>query len=246
MTAAHENDNAWRAARAGIVLAGVAVSVVTALWFLDVYALGRGVAMFDLGEGGLITWSSVAATIAVAVIALLLSFVDPFQRVRGVLLALGLAYISFDDAVVIHERLATGVAEALGLPDDYSRVLYPLVLFPLLLMVAYLLLELGRTDPLALRFLLAGLAGLVIGVGVDSAEIVYDALDVSEGSWLRVVGVTITEGAELAGWILIATGAAIRLIGLYEPRPEERAGETNGAGSLRRGDDAELLRSSAG
>jgi hypothetical protein len=164
----------------------------------------------------------VSATVAAGVIALLLSFVDPAQKVRGTLLAVGLAYISFDDSVAVHERLARKVAHGLGVADHYIRVIYPIVLFPLLLAVAYLLLDLGRTDPLARRFIVVGLAGLVIGVGLDSAEIVLDLVDVSKGSPVRVVSSGIRESAELAGWILIATGAGIRLIGLYDRVHESR------------------------
>jgi hypothetical protein len=75
---------------------------------------------------------------------------------------------------------------------------------------------------LARRFIVVGLAGLVIGVGLDSAEIVLDLADLSDGSSVRVVTSGIRESAELVGWILIATGAGIRLLGLYDPVHESR------------------------
>jgi hypothetical protein len=216
-----ETSSARRAARLGITLAVSAAILVDLMFLVDIYAGDRTIELFDLDEGGLVTWASSSATFAVAVIALLLSFIDPTQRWRGVALAAGTAYMSFDDAEILHERLASEVTDALGIAESYDQAVWPIFYFPLLAGVALLLLQLGQRTPAARRLILVGLGCLALGVVLEVAGIGLDKLDYELESWPRTVEALLEEGIELAGWILIATGAAVRVIILAGSGPAD-------------------------
>jgi hypothetical protein len=211
-----ETSSARRAARLGIALAVSAAILVDLMFLVDIYAGNRTIELFDLDEGGLVTWASSSATFAVAVIALLLSFIDPTQRWRGVALAAGTAYMSFDDAEVIHERLASEGTGALGIAETYVQAVWPLFYFPLLAGVTLLLLQLGQRTPAAHRLIFVGLGCLALGVVLEVTGIGLDKLDYEPESWPRTLEAMLEEGIELAGWILIATGAAVRVITLVD------------------------------
>jgi len=204
----------------GIVLACAAASIQTVLYLTDVYVLDRSVAMFDVDEGAISTWSSSCATFAVGLVAFLLFFVDPKERVRGPALALTTAYLSFDDTATLHETIGYKVTGALNLSNSYAQVMWPLLYFPLLTIVALLMLRLGRDTPTAHRLIVAGLALLVTGVVMNMAGILLDLADVAKTSWLWTFEFTVEEGVELAGWILIASGASARLIALALDRQQ--------------------------
>jgi hypothetical protein len=205
-----------RAVRLGIALAVGAAILVDVMFLVDIYAGDRTIDLFNLDEGGLVTWASSSATFGVAVIALLLSFIDPTQQWRGVALAAGTAYLSFDDAEVIHERLASDVTGALGIAESYDQVVWPIFYFPLLAAVALLLVQLGERTPASRRLILAGLGCLAVGVVLEVTGIGLDKLDYGPESWPRTLEAILEEGIELAGWILIATGAAVRVISLVD------------------------------
>jgi len=216
-----ENASARRAARLGIALAVSSAILVDLMFLVDIYAGDRTIELFDLDEGGLVTWASSSATFAVAVIALLLSFIDPTQRRRGLALAAGTAYMSFDDAEIVHERLALEVTSALGIAATYDQAAWPIFYFPLLAGVALLLLQLGQRTPASRRLILVGLGCLALGVVLEVAGIGLDKLDYGPESWPRTLEAILEEGIELAGWILIATGAAVRVIILAGSRPSD-------------------------
>ena len=208
-----------RLATAGVVLACVAAGVQTILYLLDVYALDRSVAMFDVDEGAVSTWASSSATFVVGFVALLLYFVDSTERMRGPALALACAYLSFDDTATVHETIGDKVTAALNLSGSYVQVVWPALYFPLLVAVAVMLLRLADESPVARRLVVAGLALLVVGVAMEVAGIALDKADVDKSSWLWTTEFMLEEGVELAGWILIATGASVRLItALLEPQ----------------------------
>lgn len=207
-------DDVRRLITTGVLLACLAVVVQTALYLVHVYALDRSVAMFDLEEGGLVTWATSSATFSAGVVALLLSFVDSSQRLRGPAIGLGTVFISFDDAVFLHERIAFGITGALTIPDSYAQIIWPSLYFPLLIAVAVLLVQLARDTPSAHSLIVLGLLGLATAVVLEIAGIALDQAHVHPESWLWTVEIVVEEGLELAGWILITTGAAVRLITL--------------------------------
>ena len=90
----------------GVFLACLAVTVQTALYVADVYALDRRVQLFDIdNEGGVATWAASVATFSTGFVALLLIFVESSRKLRLLALAAAATFLSFDDTVVLHERL---------------------------------------------------------------------------------------------------------------------------------------------
>ena len=221
---ARETDDVRRLVTTGVVLAVSAVALLSALYLVHVYALDRDTAMFDLEEGGLVTWASSSATFSAGVVALLLSFIDSSQRLRGPAIALGAAFLSFDDANFLHERIAFGITGALNVSDSYVQIIWPTLYFPLLAAVALLLLQLARDTTMARHLIVLGLLALVSGVAMEIAGIALDQAHVDPESWPWTVEIIMEEGIELAGWILITTGAAVRLVTLaHEKNPVANA-----------------------
>lgn len=198
---------------AGVFLALVAVAAQTALYAADIYVFDRRFQMFDLdGEGGVPTWASTVAIFSTGLLALLLSFVESARRLRLLALAGAAAFLSFDEFLIVHERLGLAVTEALDLSDKYLRVAWPAIYLPLLAGVAALVFQLAWTSPNPARRLLAiGLVTLGSAVGLEIAGLALDLLP-NVPEWLYTVEIALEEGAELAGWILLTTGLALLLL----------------------------------
>ena len=201
-------------ATAGVALALAAVTAQTGLYLLDVYALDRRVGTFDLDtESGFPAWAASVATFSTGFVALLLSFVEPAQKLRLWGLAAAATFLSFDEALGVHERLGLKVIDALDLDDTYLRVAWPAVYLPLLAAVAVLIVQLARTSTGPARGLLA--AGMVMLAGAVGLEVAGLALDLipplTETAWLYTLEIALEEAAELAGWILLTTGLTVRL-----------------------------------
>ena len=221
-------DICGRLAKTGVLLACVAAGVQTILYLLDVYALDRSVSMFDVDEGAVSTWASSCATFAVGFVALLLYFVDPRERLRGLSLALACAYLSLDDAATLHETIADKVTAASDLSGTYVQVVWPVLYFPLLVAVAVMLLRLADETAVARRLVVAGLALLVVGVAMEVTGVALDKADVAKTSWPWTAEFTLEEGVELAGWILIAAGASVRFItSMFEALEPSAAGRAS-------------------
>jgi hypothetical protein len=196
----------------GVALATSLVVAQTGLYLINIHALDRDAALFDLEEGGLVTWATSSATFAVGLVSVLSGLIDRSGRRRGVALAIGTAFISFDDTVVLHERLGFEITGALGISDSYMRVAWPILYAPLLAVVAVLLVQLARDARGPYRLVLAGLIGLAAAVALEMAGVVLDRAGYDQGSWQWTVKAVLEEGSELASWILIATGLSVRLI----------------------------------
>jgi hypothetical protein len=199
----------------GVFLACLAVTVQTALYVADVYALDRRVDLFDLdNEGGVATWAGSVAIFSTGFVVLLLALVESSRRLRLLALAAALTFFSLDDAVALHERLGLGTTRALDVSPMYVRVAWPALYLPLLVAVAALILQLARTSTgLVRRLLVVGLAALVGAVALEIAGLALDVIpDLKETAWLSTVHIVLEEGAELAGWILLTTGLAVRLL----------------------------------
>jgi hypothetical protein len=199
---------------AGVFLAFLAVAVQTALYTADVYAFDRRFRTFDVdGEGGVSSWAATVAIFSTGLVALLLSFVESSRRLRLLALAGAAIFLSFDESLIVHERLGLAVTDALDLSDKYLRVAWPAVYLPLLVAVAALVLQLAWTsaDP-ARRLLAIGLLMLAGAVGLEIAGLGLDLIP-SLPDWLYTAEIALEEGAELAGWILLTTGLAVLLFG---------------------------------
>ena len=198
--------------KVGVTLACLAVLVQTALYLIHIHAFDRSVAVLDLEEGGLVTWATSSATFSVGVVALLLTFLVSEARWRGPAVAVGTAFISFDDAVVLHERVGFEITGALAISDSYMRIVWPILYAPLLAAVAVLIWQLARGNSTARRLVFGGLLGLAVAIGLEIVGVALDRAGFNEESWPWTVKAVLEEGVELAGWILIATGVSVRLL----------------------------------
>ena len=200
---------------AGVSLALVAVAVQTALYLADVYAFDRRVGTFDVdAESGLPAWAATVAIFSTGLVALLLSFVESSRRPSLLALAGAVTFLSFDESLVVHERVGLEITEALDLSDKYLRVAWPAVYLPLLAAIAVLVVYLARTSTgPARRLLVVGLVALAGAVGLEVAGLALDLIpSLTATDWLYTIQIALEEGAELAGWILLTTGLAVRLL----------------------------------
>ena len=148
-------------------------------------------------------------------VALLLSFVEPSRRLRLLVLGGAVIFLSFDEYLMVHERLGLEVTGALDLSDKYLRVAWPAIYLPLLATVAALVFQLAQKsrDP-ARRLLVVGLVTLAGAVGLEIAGLALDLITrLPERGYLYTAQIALEEAAELAGWILLTTGLAVLLLG---------------------------------
>jgi hypothetical protein len=197
----------------GVFLGLLAVAVQTALYLADVYALDRRVGTFDVdSERGISAWAATVAIFSTGFVALLLSVVESSRRLRLLALAGAVTFLSFDESLIVHERLGLAVTEALDLSDKYLRVAWPAIYLPLLAAVAALIFQLAWTSPNPARRLLAiGLITLGGAVGLEIAGLALDLIP-SLPDELYTAEIALEEAAELAGWILLTTGLAVLLL----------------------------------
>ena len=198
----------------GVVLALLAVAIQTVLYLADVYVFDRRVGTFDVDtEGGFPAWAASVAIFSTGFVALLLSVVESSRLLRLLGLAAAATFLSFDEALGVHERLGLAVTEALDVSDTYLRIAWPVVYLPLLAAVAALVFELARASTGPARRLLT--IGLVVLAGAVALEVAGLALDLvpslTDTAWLYTLEIALEEGAELLGWLLLTTGLAVRL-----------------------------------
>jgi len=173
-------------------------------------------AFFDLeinainvdSDSGAFTWASSVATfgaaLAIVQLWLLVGRGRPdlwMPAVAGVL-----AFFSLDDLLFIHERISALENEFAGI-EHFSRLFWPLVFMPLLgaSFVGLWVLTM-RMRPLAATAVRAGLALLVAAILMEMASPALFALGFDHGDLGYELETVAEEGAELAGWMLVATG----------------------------------------
>jgi hypothetical protein len=225
---------ARRVVAVSVLLAVVATGIqtvchlVNALAFDNRYdALNAGTA----GEGNAFTWASTVAAFATAYAAFVLAL-GGFGRTRRLFaLSAVVAFFSLDDLVMIHERLADRVDTALGVSSAYVTLTWPMLYFPLLVGVSYVLWQLRlEAADYARRAVTVGLALLVLAVGLEAAvtAIRVDEADYA-GNPIFESEVAVEEGAELAAWIVLAGGvtsiAVARIAALRSERSAEPSRE---------------------
>jgi hypothetical protein len=198
---------AERVLAAALVLAVAGVAVQTAVDLFDFWALDRDVeALLADSDVGVFAWASVVATFAAALGAALLAAVTPESRTLLWFVAAAAAYLSLDDMVRIHERVGDLSDRAEGLAAwEPARVLWPALYLPLLTGLFLALWRLaGRLPGRQSRFVVAGIVLLAAAVALEvvSAGIIRAGHD--RGSLLYELEAVVEEGAELAGWTLIA------------------------------------------
>lgn len=228
--ATHE-DIGEKTAEQALVMLGVAIAVFTVI----AQSVGHlvGVRLLDDrflhlnadDEHGLAAWTSSSATFVAAFAVLLFAFLQETIDRWLVALAGLLAFFSLDDAVVVHERAGEKIAETLGYGDDAERLIWPILFLPLFVAGLGLLLYASRQlSPRLSRLVLWGMALFVLALAAEAtSSLVYSAADVERGSWPDVFEVIVEEGAELAGWIIVATAfLAAVLVRLDEDRAPGR------------------------
>ena len=195
----------WTAA--GLALAAV---VLQSAGEVVNFALDADIDALDADEElNVFAWASSMSTFAAAFFLFVPAVAVPtLDRLR--LVAAGaLAFFSLDDAVSFHERLAERSVQLLDSEVSLERVVWPVVYLPLLVFVFVILFQMARRHPNVIgSALLVGLALLALAVvgEVTSALYVED-----EDTWGSITEVAVEEGAELAGWILIAGALGARV-----------------------------------
>jgi hypothetical protein len=190
-----------------LILAVVGVAVQTLVDSLDVWALDRRVELLLAdSDVGIFAWASVAATFAAALGALLLATAGTRDRKLLCFVAGAVAFLSLDDQVRLHERAGdlADRAESLALWEP-ARLLWPLIWLPLLGAAFVGLWRVaGRLPRRPGGTVVLGLVLLAAAVALEVLSSVVIRSGSGRGSALYELEVLLEEGAELAGWILIA------------------------------------------
>jgi len=199
-----------------IVRLGTRVAALGGLGVLVAHAIGvllleRRIDDLDAErEANALAWLSTTASGVAAVAALLLALLltSP-RRVALLALAVGLAFVSLDEAVQIHERLGYRIGRhVLGASDETANRLQLVAIMPVLATVFLMVCLVARRARRDMRVcLLGGLAALLSAIVFEQAAGTLTNAWEREGTlWPDVLRVGLEEGSEVAGWVLIATG----------------------------------------
>jgi len=191
-------------ADAGIYLTLTAVAAQTVLHVLNV-AFSADIRSIDVnGEYTLFAWLASVVIFAAALACVLLAVLGLGRK--GFLLPLAglIAFLSLDEAAVIHERIGLRVVALLDLSPSWDSIIWPVLYLPLLVTVLILLvLESRRGPELTSLLVLLGLGCLAAAVGAELASSPYST---AEGGLPHAIEGAAEEALELGGWGLIATG----------------------------------------
>lgn len=167
-------------------------------------------------EQNAFAWASSVSTFAAGFFLLLPAVAAETLDRMTVALVSAIMFFSLDDAIALHERLADRSVEIVDLEITVERIAWPILYLPALVLVFVMLLRMARasSEPIA-TLIKAGLALLVAAIFAETTSAFYIG-DADVGTWRDVLEVTFEEGAELAGWILIAGALAARAYLLAE------------------------------
>jgi hypothetical protein len=208
-----------RIARAALVIAVVAVAVQTTLHLVAtlVFDPSSGIPWsFDADhENTPFMWASAVATFGAAFAVALIALVRNSDLPRLVGLAALLAYLSLDDVLSLHEQLGLELGERLldDVRGGFVIRTWVLAYLPLLALAAALLLRTSRERNASGGLVPLGLLLLVLAVAFEVVGLVTTWIADEATTWPDSIQVALEEGAELAGWILVAGGLAAGLIG---------------------------------
>jgi hypothetical protein len=199
-----------RIVRVTLVLTVVSSVLLTITHLVDVLGLGGRIHSLDADrDGGLWTWASVAAQAAGAALLALLAVTSLRWRAFAWCSA-ALAFLSLDDSLVIHEKLGA----ALSFFPHGSRLAWPLVYLPLLAALTIALWRMAEAqDGRWMRVLVrGGLCALVLAVVLEVGTLALFLVGQGDNSVGYEIEVAIEESLEMAGWIWIAGGLAVRVV----------------------------------
>lgn len=201
---------AGRILRLGAWIVLVAVALQTVAHLANAFVLGGDVANLNADvEGNATTWATVVTTFAAGLAAILHAVAFPELRRSFAALGTLLVWFSFDDAIVVHERVATTLGEdVFDLRQHVAVRLWIIIFLPLLAFAALMLWQIGkRAWPPARRFVLAGVALLIASIAAEALGLVTRPLAEDDGiEWPDRLRTGVEEGLELAGWGCIAVG----------------------------------------
>jgi hypothetical protein len=164
-----------------------------------------------VGEGSLLDWLSVAALAATALGAAAGALYVPEGRRRFASLAAILAFLAVDDAFGVHERVTGAIAGWLGV-SGRGDALFLVPYLPLLAAAFGLLWRAAQAAGRPARTIMRlGLALLVAGVAMRLAAAFVATAGISLAAWAKTLGVAAMHDAELAAWVLLASGLASAL-----------------------------------
>jgi hypothetical protein len=193
-----------------LLAAAVAQSV---LHVLDITVLNLDLPLLNADEDeSLDGWLGTLATGLAAWAALLLALLTSRARAGLVVLAALCAYLSMDDMLQLHEIVAhLALRNPLYAHSGYD--LWPVVYFPMLCVVGWLMLRTARSiDVRAGRLVVAGLAALAMAVVLEAIVPVIFALGSDHGQPLYETEVVIEEALELLGWGAMAVGLTAAVV----------------------------------
>ncbi|MHB1345820.1 MAG: hypothetical protein ACYCX3_15930 [Thermoleophilia bacterium] len=171
------------------------------VFHLSIYALNAD------RDWSLWGWAGVAAEAAAGVAAVQLAFLSTSRRVSLAILGVLVVFLSADDFLQLHERIS-GLGDLVPIPHA-SRLVWPLVYGPLLLLVAVLLWRAAAASPASLGHCLrVGVIALGVAVGLEMGSPLLFALGSDHDRWLYELEVAVEEALEFGGWTMIAGGLA--------------------------------------
>lgn len=193
---------------AGFAIASLAFVAQSAAHFAYVFLFDARVGQLNLdAENNAFAWASSVTTFVAALLAVAVAYL--WHRVWLLLVAAVLAVFSLDDAVQLHEELGEWANGKLGLPDELARVIWPALFFPLLAFVFVALWRLANraAKPVRVTIRLA-LGLLVLAIVAEASAAAWYGTGGEAETFVGALEIAIEESAELAGWILVATGLA--------------------------------------
>jgi hypothetical protein len=188
----------------GLVVGCAGVAIQTLVHLLNMAF--KGSPQLDANaEFNAMSWASTVATFAAAFAAGLHATLLGERRRTYAFLACAFAFLSLDDAILLHERISGWFFDTVGFSASWDRVLWPALYLPLGGATLVLLAAVALTVPArAGRFILVGLVLLLSAV---AAEVLSAPVSTGETSgWGHVLEGAYEEGVELVGWILIGAG----------------------------------------
>jgi hypothetical protein len=223
--AAEPDEAADRLLDLGGALAVAAVVVQTVTHIVNFALFDLDVEQLDAGsDSSAWAWASSMAAFAAAFSALLLAAGGRDWRVRWLVLAGIVGFLSLDDLLQVHEYSGDFVEE-FGIPEEWElrRAVWPAIFLPLLGTALLLMLQLARSAARRDgRFLRLGLAMLAAAVAIEALTPIFFWIDWEQETWPYELEQVVEEGAELAGWTLVAAGiaaAAVRDLGRSRAAP---------------------------
>jgi len=209
--------------RLTLLLSVVSFVLLAITHLVDVLALGDRILLFDAEEdGGVWTWASVAAQGGGATLLAMLAAASVRWRTYA-WCSVGLAYLSLDDAVRIHEKLGY----ALSFFPHGTRLIWPLLYLPLLAMVAVQLWRIADAQAgTAVRALVrGGLLALGVAILLEAETPLLFALNLGE-TVVYEIEVVLEEGLEMLGWIWIGGALAVAVVQTLGPGSGRQVGGT--------------------